>query len=258
MQLTVTPKQRQAARRELIRQIEQGASAREARIRSAVPMHRTTVYRLLKRVQREGESAFVDGRHGHPVKLRGEMLTFLIESCQDTPNVSSSATQRAIEERFSHAPSVSQLNRVRASLGLTRKPVPREKKPKSVSIEPGYSEGAGGLLLLAAATETGLLTQLENALPTEVTPVRPPLVGSSVVVRQRLLLTLLFLGAVGLYGVSGKFASCRTEGGHGVTDGSVPRSDLFYGCGSFRALTCGCGGACRPRDGSGTHCLPPS
>ncbi|HEX4206862.1 MAG TPA: hypothetical protein VHZ51_22200 [Ktedonobacteraceae bacterium] len=55
------------------------------------------------------------------------------------------------------------------------------------------------MLLLAAATETGLLTQLENALPTAVAPVYPPLAGSSAVAHQRLLLTLLFLGAVGLH-----------------------------------------------------------
>jgi len=55
------------------------------------------------------------------------------------------------------------------------------------------------LLLLAAATETGLLTQLESALPTETIPARLPLAGSSTVVHQRLLLTLLFLGAVGLH-----------------------------------------------------------
>jgi hypothetical protein len=54
------------------------------------------------------------------------------------------------------------------------------------------------LLLLAAATETGLLTQLEQALPTAMTPAHPPFAGSSVVVRQGLLLTLLFLGVVGL------------------------------------------------------------
>jgi hypothetical protein len=56
------------------------------------------------------------------------------------------------------------------------------------------------LLLLAAATETGLLTQLEQALPPSSTPSEPPrlpLAGSASV-RRRLLLTLLFLGAVGL------------------------------------------------------------
>ncbi|HEX4713538.1 MAG TPA: hypothetical protein VH164_01280, partial [Ktedonobacteraceae bacterium] len=55
------------------------------------------------------------------------------------------------------------------------------------------------MLLLAAASETGLLTQLEKALPREPISARPPLVGSSAVVPQRLLLTLLFLGATGLH-----------------------------------------------------------
>jgi hypothetical protein len=54
--------------------------------------------------------------------------------------------------------------------------------------------------LLAAATETGLLTQLEQALPPSPVPPEPlclPLAASPAV-RQRLLLTLLFLGTVGL------------------------------------------------------------
>lgn len=133
MEVTVTPQQRQATKREIVRQVEQGASAKFARVHSIIPMHRTTVYRLLKRVQHEGEQAFTDGRHGHPVKLRGEVLTFLIEHCQGTPSVSSSGVQHAIEERFGQAPSVSQLNRVRATLGLSRQPVTREKK---ASIQP--------------------------------------------------------------------------------------------------------------------------
>jgi len=56
------------------------------------------------------------------------------------------------------------------------------------------------LLLLAAAAETGLLTQLEQALPPPPASPEPlclPL-ASSASVRRRLLLTLLFLGAVGL------------------------------------------------------------
>jgi transposase len=91
-------------------------------------MHRTTVYRLLKRVQSEGEQALTDGRHGHPYILRGEVLAFVVERCQTNPCISSSTMQRALQERFALAVSVSQLNRVRASLGLTRKLVPREKK----------------------------------------------------------------------------------------------------------------------------------
>ena len=128
MQATVTPQQRQAAKREIVRQVKQGASTHEARVRSIVPMHRTTVYRLLKRVQREGESSVTDGRHGHAVKLRGEVLIFLTERCQASSDLPSSALQGAIQEYFSLTVSISQLNRVRANLGLTRKLVPREKK----------------------------------------------------------------------------------------------------------------------------------
>jgi transposase len=134
MQTKVSPEQRQAAKREIVRQIEQGISAKVARMESAVPMHRVTVYRLLKRVQTEGERALTDGRHGHPVKLCGEVLTFLIEQCQANPCVSSPAVQRAMQEHFGSVPSVSQLNRVRARLGLSRRPVPQEKKTSNAPV----------------------------------------------------------------------------------------------------------------------------
>jgi transposase len=135
MQTRVTPEQRQAARREMIRQVEQGASAQAARVHCAIPMHRATVYRLLKRVQSEGEKALTDGRHGHPVKLRGEALTVLTEHCQTTPCVSSPVLQRLLQERLGLCISVSQLNRVRASLGLSRRKVAREKKAPSLPLD---------------------------------------------------------------------------------------------------------------------------
>jgi putative transposase len=135
MQPTVTPEKRQAAKRKMIKQIEQGASVRQARSYSAVPMHRATVYRLLKRVRAEGEAAYTDGRHGHSIKVRGEVRAFLIKMCQTTPSVSSLAVQHAIHERFGLAISVSQLNRVRASLGLSRRRIPREKKVITTSTK---------------------------------------------------------------------------------------------------------------------------
>jgi len=124
----VTPEQRQAGKRQIIQLIEQGESVRQARIQGEVPMHRATVYRLLKRVQTQGEAGYNDERHGHPVKLRGEVRTFLIESCQATPPLSSSKLKALIQERFDLCLSISQLNRVRASLGLTYSPVSSEKK----------------------------------------------------------------------------------------------------------------------------------
>jgi hypothetical protein len=153
-------------------------------------------------VQSEGESALVERRHGHPVKLRGEVLTFLLDYCQSQAYVASREVQRLVAERFSLSVSVSQLNRVRAAHGLSRQAPLREKKPQTgVTIASGSHEQAGGLLLLAAATETGLLTQLEHALPPAADPaLAPPSfpLAASPAVRQRLLLTVLFLGAVGL------------------------------------------------------------
>jgi transposase len=127
--------QRQVAKRQLIEHIEQGATVQQARSHSAIPMHRATVYRLLKRVQAEGEAAYRDERHGHPSKVRGEVRALLIEVCQATPSISSPMVQRAIQARFGLGISVSQLNRVRASLGLSRKVPPREKKGTASSTE---------------------------------------------------------------------------------------------------------------------------
>lgn len=71
MEVAMMPQQRQAAKREIVRQFEQGVSIEGIRGRSPVPMHRTTIYRLLKRAQREGKGAFNDGRHGPPRSCAG-------------------------------------------------------------------------------------------------------------------------------------------------------------------------------------------
>jgi transposase len=130
VQTPVTPEQRQAAKREIVRQVEQGTTVSDARLHSPVPMHRTTVYRLLKRTQREGEQAFIEGRHGHPVKLRGEILNFLLDYCRNHPSAPSAEVQHLLAERFGLSVSISQLNRVRAAHGLSRQSAPREKKSR--------------------------------------------------------------------------------------------------------------------------------
>jgi transposase len=83
---------------------------------------------LLKRVEHEGEYAFVERRHGHPVKLRGEVLTFVLDYCQSHACAASREVQHRVAERFGITVSVSQLNRVRAAHELSRKNLPREKK----------------------------------------------------------------------------------------------------------------------------------
>jgi transposase len=166
MVMTITREQRKAAKRHLIAQIDQGASVQQAMATIAIPIHRATVYHLLKRVHTEGETAFSDGRHGHPIKLRGEIRTFLIELCQVSPHTPSPHVQTALQERFGLIISVSQINRMRATLGLSNRSIQREKSSEPLpSTEVEWQESAGSLVLLAAATETGLLAQLSQALP---------------------------------------------------------------------------------------------
>jgi transposase len=131
MSPVVVPDQRQArqeAKQEIVRLVELGATVSEAQRRSSISMHRTTVYRLLKSVEREGEHAFVERRHGHPTKLRGEVLTCVLDYCQSHMSAASREVQHLLAERFGLCVSISQLNRVRAAHGLSRKDPPREKK----------------------------------------------------------------------------------------------------------------------------------
>src|SRR5260221_5919331 len=63
--------------------------------------------------------------------------------------------------------------------------------------EPRWQDGAAGLLLVAAANETGLLSRLEQAVAAcTATSTRPSLLSCST--RSKLLLTLWLLGAIGL------------------------------------------------------------
>jgi hypothetical protein len=66
--------------------------------------------------------------------------------------------------------------------------------------EPEWQEGTGGLLLLAAVHETALLSQLEEVLPMKQpsSHVSQPSPHHRFPSQQSLLLTLLFLPAVGL------------------------------------------------------------
>lgn len=75
-----------------------------------------------------------------------------------------------------------------------------EKKRQQLSPPPEaqWQEGAGALLLVAAAHETGLLEALETALSSCAPQAGSRLAHLTSSSRQSLLQTLLFLGVVGL------------------------------------------------------------
>ena len=77
MQTPITPEQRQAARREIVPQVEQGATASEARMRSPVSMHCTTEVFLSQVACADGAERFTDALAGwathlwHPTEETG-------------------------------------------------------------------------------------------------------------------------------------------------------------------------------------------
>jgi hypothetical protein len=80
-------------------------------------------------------------------------------------------------------------------VGATQ-PLRREKNHPEAAAN--AQEGAGGLLLLAAANETGLFCQLETALASCSPASASSLLACSPRCRRQLVLTLLFLGVSGL------------------------------------------------------------
>ena len=74
----------------------------------------------------------------------------------------------------------------------------KKNQDQSSAPERDWQDGAGGLLLVAAVHETGLLTHFESAIAPCLTQTSHPQFFPSSRSQRSLLLTLLFLNAVGL------------------------------------------------------------
>ncbi len=103
------------ARVQVVEAMEQGLSWREAAKRAGLEISQSTAYRLRQRMRQGGEQTLREGRHGHPVKLRGEVRKFLEQTCRQAPSTPSHEIQTQLAQQFSLQVSVSQINRVRAS-----------------------------------------------------------------------------------------------------------------------------------------------
>jgi len=113
--------QRHDAQERVISLLRQGIPWREATREAAVTMSRRTAYRFLRCVRTEGEDAALrERRHGHAYKVCGPVREWLALYCRAAPALSGTHIQAALRERFGLTVSVSQINRVRAALGLSR------------------------------------------------------------------------------------------------------------------------------------------
>jgi transposase len=112
--------ERQQAKAQLIAGMLQGQSWATTAAAAGYPLCRSGAYRLLSAVRARGEVALRDGRQGHPSKLRGPVRQWLEDYCRGAPQASGTQVQRALEAQCGLCVSVSQINRVRAALGLGR------------------------------------------------------------------------------------------------------------------------------------------
>jgi len=94
-------------------------AAREADLR----VGRATAYRLLRRARAHGDANATeqDGRHGHASKVRLPVREWLAEYCRGSPQTPGRIVQTALHDRFGLTVSISQINRIRAALGVSRR-----------------------------------------------------------------------------------------------------------------------------------------
>jgi transposase len=119
--------ERQRARQHLVAAMLAGQSWQQIARAEALPLKRAMAYRLVHAVRTRGDGALADGRHGHPSKLRGEAQAFLEEQCRQAPFTPSSTLQVKLRERFDLSVSISQINRLRAALGVSNRPQNQEQ-----------------------------------------------------------------------------------------------------------------------------------
>jgi transposase len=110
-----------AARLQLIGRMFAGQSWQTAVAESQLSISRATAYRLVQQARSEDKApqVFLDDRHGHSYKLTAPVQAWISEVCTDDVQMPSSKVQRELKSRFGVAVSVSQINRVRVTLGVS-------------------------------------------------------------------------------------------------------------------------------------------
>ena len=108
-------------RLQLLEAMFAGHSWQEALALSQLKISRSTAYRLrqLARDEDKAELAFLDDLHGHPYKLIEPARTWIAEFCTTHRQLATSRVHAELQTTFGLSVSVSQINRVRAKLGIS-------------------------------------------------------------------------------------------------------------------------------------------
>ena len=128
-------KQDHTAKIQFVTSLQEGQSWQTPATKAGLQISQSSAYRLWGAFRHRGETALSDGRHGHPSKLRGAARAFLEEQCRQAPQTPSSVIQVELRERFDLDVSVSQINRVRAALGLSNRRKSQQQGKKTVGAK---------------------------------------------------------------------------------------------------------------------------
>jgi transposase len=125
---------RRAAKAPMVAHMQAGQSWHEAATNEGLQTSRASAYRLLRRVRTEGVVALDDQRHGHPTNVRQPVRDWLATFCRAAPASTGCTVHAALLERFGLEVSVSQINRLRVVLGVSRQvPGAGEKSAERVA-----------------------------------------------------------------------------------------------------------------------------
>lgn len=119
--------QQQEAKQQVASLMQQGLSWKEAIATVGVTVSRSTAYRWLTAWRLQGATAFQDGRHGHPAKLRGAAWALFEERVKAVPETPSREIQATLRQQFGLTVSIGHLNQVRSHLGLGSRAARRKK-----------------------------------------------------------------------------------------------------------------------------------
>lgn len=130
---------RSAALARLLEGMWRGQPWREAVQAAGLTVSRATAYCLLRRRRIEGEIALHDRRHGHPYVLRAPVRHWLEAYYRAHPMHSGRLIQAILAEQCGLMVSVSQINRVRSTFGLSR----RTRRAQGAHIRPERAGAEG-------------------------------------------------------------------------------------------------------------------
>ena len=103
-----------------------------ARHRANAPVSRATIFRWHARFATDGDAVFHEQRHGHVWLVTQPVQDWIVAYCQAHPHTPSHALKALLAAELDCTVSVSRLNVVRATLGVTyQRPRHEKKEPGS-------------------------------------------------------------------------------------------------------------------------------